>query len=50
MKRGKKATVTVTVDTSQLDGDLLNVPLTLLSNDPATPSLNVRLVGFIDKQ
>ena len=50
VKRGKKATVTVTVDTSQMDGDLLNVPLTLLSNDPATPSLNVRLVGFIDKQ
>ena len=50
VKRGKKATVTVTVDTSQMDGDLLNVPLTLLSNDPAAPSLNVRLVGFIDKQ
>lgn len=50
IKRGKKATVTVTVDTSKLDDKLLNVPLTLISNDPVTPSLNIRLVGFIDKQ
>lgn len=50
VKRGKKATVTVTVDTSKLDGNLLNAPLTLICNDPVTPCLNIRLVGFIDKQ
>lgn len=49
LKRGKKATVTVTIDTSKVDSDLLNVPLTLISNDPTTPNLNIRLVGFIDK-
>ena len=49
IKRGKTATVTVTVDTSQIDGDLLNVPLTLLCNDPNSPRLTIRLVGLIDK-
>ena len=50
LKRNKKAIVTVTVDTSKLDGNLLNVPLTLICNDPSNPTLNIRLVGFIDKQ
>lgn len=49
IKRGKSATVTVTVDTSQIQGELLNVPLTLLCNDPASPRLTIRLVGIIDK-
>ena len=49
IKRGKSATVTVTVDTSQIQGDLLNVPLTLLCNDPASPRLTIRLVGIINK-
>ena len=50
IKRGKSATVTVTVDASQVQGDLLNVPLTLMSNDPASPRLTIRLVGIIDKK
>lgn len=50
IKRGKTATVTVTADTSRQQGDLLNVPLTLMTNDPETPRLTIRLVGFIDKQ
>ncbi len=50
IKRGKSATVTVTVDTSIIQGELLNVPLTLLCNDPASPQLTVRLVGIIDKK
>jgi hypothetical protein len=50
IKRGKSATVTVTVDASQVQGDLLNVPLTLLCNDPASPRLTIRLVGIIDKK
>ena len=50
VKRGKKATVTVTVDTACQHEDLLNVPLTLLSNDPDNPRITIRLVGIIDRQ
>ena len=50
IKRGKSATVTVTVDTSQIKGEMLNVPLTLMCNDPDSPQLTVRLVGIIDKK
>jgi len=50
VKRGKTATVSVTVDASRIEGQLLNVPLTLLCNDPVTPRLTVRLVGLIDKK
>jgi hypothetical protein len=49
VKRGKSATITVTVDTSKVDGDLINVPLTLMCNDPQTPQLTIRIVGIIDK-
>lgn len=49
LKRGKSATVAVTVDPSRVNGDILNVPLTLMTNDPDAPRLTVRLVGFIDK-
>lgn len=48
VKHGKSATVTVTVDTSRLPDKLLNVPLTLLCNDPETPRITVRLVGIIN--
>ena len=50
VKRKKSATVTITVNTAQIDGDLLNVPLTLMCNDPETPSQTIRLVGIIDKK
>ena len=50
IKRGKSATVTVTVDTSQIKGEMLNVPITLMCNDPDSPQLTVRLVGIIDKK
>lgn len=48
VKRGKKATVTVTVDTACQQENLLNVPLTLMSNDPDNPRVTIRLVGIID--
>ena len=48
IKRGKSADVTVTVDTSRQQGDLLNVPLTVMTNDPVTPRLTIRLVGIIE--
>lgn len=50
VKRGKSATVTVTVDTSIIEGELLNVPLTVVTNDPAMPRAVIRLVGLIDKK
>ena len=50
IKRGKSATVTVSVDTSCIEGELLNVPLTLLCNDPDASHLTIRLVGIIDKK
>ena len=49
LKRGKTATITVTVDPAIVTGDLLNVPLTLMTNDPVTPRLTIRLVGIIEK-
>lgn len=50
VKRGKTATVTVTINAALLEGDMLNVPLTLLCNDPATPRQTIRLVGIKDKK
>ncbi len=50
VKRNKKATVTVTVDTSNLQGELLNVPLTLLCNDPDNPRMTIRLVGILNNR
>lgn len=49
LKRGKTATVTVTVDPTMVTGDLLNVPLTVITNDPETPRATIRLVGIINK-
>ena len=48
LKRGKSATVTVNVNTAAIKGDLLNVPLTLLCNDPDQPQVTIRLVGIIE--
>ena len=48
VKRGKTARVTVTVNTSLIKDNTLNVPLTLMCNDPETPSQTIRLVGIID--
>ena len=50
IKRGKKATVKVTVDTSCQQGGMLNVPLTVMTNDPDNPRTTIKLVGIIDRQ
>ena len=50
IKRGKSATVTVTVNSAQIKSNMLNVPFTLMCNDPETPRLTIRLVGIIDKE
>ena len=49
IKRGKKATVQVTVDPACQQDNMLNVPLTLMTNDPESPIVTIRLVGIIDK-
>jgi len=48
VKRRKSATVTVTIDTSRVQGDTLNTTLTLITNDPQHPVTAVRLVGLVD--
>ena len=50
VKRGKSATVIVTAQAEKLKGDVINVPLTVMSNDPETPRLTIRLVGLNDQQ
>ena len=49
LKRGKKATVSVTADPARQQGNMLNVPLTVMTNDPETPRATVRIVGIINK-
>ena len=50
VKHGKKATVKVIVDTSRHQEELLDVPLTVMTNDPEKPRTSIRLVGIIDKK
>lgn len=45
IKKGKKATVTVTVDPAALPSELLNARIQVISNDPAQPLTIVRVVG-----
>lgn len=49
LKRGKSATVTVTVDTNVYQEPLLNALLTVMTDDPAQPSRTIRLVGEIKR-
>ena len=50
VKRGKTATVSVTVNTATMKDSMLNVPLTLMTNDPVSPRITVRLVGLTTKE
>ncbi len=49
VKRGKSATITVTVDTSHFKEGVLDEPLIVITNDPDSPRQTIRLVGIIDK-
>ncbi|MCM1518184.1 MAG: DUF1573 domain-containing protein [Pseudoflavonifractor sp.] len=49
VKKGKRATVRVSVDTSKTTGDLLNSRATVITNDPDHPQAVVRLVGQYDR-
>ncbi|MDE6288434.1 MAG: DUF1573 domain-containing protein [Muribaculaceae bacterium] len=45
--RGKKVTVTVTVDPTAITGDILNAKLVIITNDPLQPVRTLRLVGSL---
>lgn len=47
VKKGKHATVTVTVDPSALPSDLLNARVTVITNDPLRPTVTVRASGMV---
>jgi hypothetical protein len=46
VKPGKRLKVTVTVDPSTLNAELLNARLTVVTNDPANPMTSIRLAGM----
>ncbi|MBR5102664.1 MAG: DUF1573 domain-containing protein [Muribaculaceae bacterium] len=47
VKKGKTANVSITVDPALLGEKLLNNTITIITNDPENPVLDVRLVGII---
>ncbi|MDE6135379.1 MAG: DUF1573 domain-containing protein, partial [Muribaculaceae bacterium] len=47
VKPGKEATVTITVDRSQLRGAILNARISVIANDPMSPVQNIRAVGTL---
>lgn len=49
IKKGKSALVTVSVDTTEISGNVLNARLMIISNDPGEPMLGIRVVGEIVK-
>lgn len=46
IKKGKTATVSVRVDPAQLQGDLLNARVMVITNDPDNPVRTIRVVGM----
>ncbi len=47
LKKGKRATVTVTVDTSKISTEIFNSRITIISNDPERDEIIVRFVGEV---
>lgn len=45
VKKGKHATVTITVDPAALPGSLLNARISIIANDPDHPTTVIRAVG-----
>ena len=45
IKKGKTGTLQVTVDSALINEPLLNTMLNIITNDPASPRITVRLVG-----
>jgi len=49
VKRGKLATVTVEVDGSKVNDKLLNTRMSIMTNDPERPVVDVRVVGVVEE-
>lgn len=49
IKPGKSATVTIDINPAQIPGNILNARLQIISNDPVSPTTNLRLVGEIKR-
>ncbi len=51
VKQGESAQVTISINTSTLNPDesILNEQITVISNDPVTPTKMIHLVGVIDR-
>ena len=50
VKKGKEATVTVTVDPALIPSELLDARISIIVNDPQTPTTIVRAVGFKEEK
>lgn len=50
LKHGKRATITVTVDTSKCRSNVFNALLNVMTNDPDHPNQILRLVGEVRQQ
>ncbi len=46
LKKGKSATISITVEPSQLPAQLLNARIIIITNDPDNPVRSIRLVGL----
>lgn len=49
VKKGKKTAVTINVDTSKINPELLDARITVITNDPENPRVVVRAVGEVRK-
>lgn len=47
LKKGQTATITVTLDASARHDSVVNTRLTIITNDPYTPQMQVRVVGIV---
>lgn len=47
IKKGKDSVITVTVNPSEINGDVINGRVVIISNDPLEPVMNIRIVGEI---
>lgn len=47
IKKGKSAYITVSADPEAIHGKLLNAQITVITNDPITPTITLRGVGII---
>lgn len=49
VKHGNTATIRVSIDTSQIQGDIINSRINIITNDPVTPLTTVRVTGELTK-